>query len=108
MREYWKGNFTALTPPSNKRDEIVAYTLHLPCEDRGVILVFRREEAAASFVIKLSDVRPDTEYTLKLSDEDYATTEMTVDGKSLIEGLSVNIEKAPGSLLIFYKAENID
>ena len=29
LREYWKGDFTALTPPSDEKGAIVAYTLHL-------------------------------------------------------------------------------
>ena len=81
LREYWRGDFTALTPPSDKRDAIVAYTLRMPDEDRGVILVFRREFAPGSYVVKITDVNPDVQYMLKLSDEDYVETKMIVDGK---------------------------
>jgi hypothetical protein len=81
----------------------VAYALHLPEEKRGAVLVFRREDAADSFTVRLSAVSPDREYRLRLSDEDFTKTEMTVTGKQLSEGLSVHFAKAPASLYIAYE-----
>lgn len=103
LREYWKGDFMPLTPPSDDKKSIVAYALHLPEEKRGAVLVFRREDAADSFTVRLSAVSPDREYRLRLSDEDFTKTEMTVTGKQLSEGLPVHFAKAPASLYIAYE-----
>ncbi len=103
LREYWNGDFTALTPPADDRKSIVAYTLRLPKEDRGVILIFRREEAPEHFTVKLPEIDPEREYALVFSDEDLAETEMAATGRQLSEGLPVRIGKAPGSLRIAYR-----
>ena len=105
LKEYWKGDFTPLTPPSDKFDANIAYMLNMPNEDRGVILAFRREEAPESFVIKLSSVCENKNYKLILSDEDLVETTKVVSGKELLEGLTVKIEKTPGSLVIYYSVE---
>ena len=102
VKEYWKGDFTPLTPPSDKYDANIAYMLNMPNEDRGVILAFRREEAPESFVVKLSSVSKNKNYKLIMSDEDLVETTKVVSGKELLEGLTVKIEKTPGSLLIYY------
>ena len=105
LREYWKGNFTALTHPSETKADIVAYALDLPNENKGVVAVFRREEAPESFVVKLSSVSKNKNYKLILSDEDLVETTKIVSGKELLEGLTVKIEKTPGSLVIYYSVE---
>ena len=104
LREYWRGDFTALTPVSDKKDALIAYTLHLPEEDRGAVLVFRREEAPVSFVVKLPEINLDKTYCLTLSDENLVETTAVVTGSALSEGYSVKITEAPGSLLLLYKA----
>ena len=103
LREYWNGDFTALTPPSESRSAMVAYTLRLEKEDRGIILVFRREEAPDTFTVKVTDICPGKRYLLRFSDEDLVRTEKTVEGRELLEGMDVTIGKCPGSLLIFYE-----
>jgi len=104
LREYWNGDFTALTPPSNHKAAIIAYTLRLPDEDRGVVLVFRRELAPDSFIIKLPNIPCHNKYVLYMSDEHLVETELFITGKQLTEGLPVTIGEAPGSLLITYRA----
>lgn len=103
LREYWSGDFTALTPVSDKKDALIAYTLRLPEEDRGAVLVFRREEAPDTFVIRLPEINLDATYTLTLTDEDFVETTDVVTGKMLFEGYPVKIPQAPGSLLLLYK-----
>lgn len=103
LREYWNGDFTALTPPSDSKTSMLAYTLHLAEEDRGVVLVFRREEAPDTFVVKLPQINAAKEYNLVFSDENYVETQLTVSGKQLLDGLAVTIDTAPGSLVIKYK-----
>jgi len=105
LREYWNGDFTALTPPSDNRKELVGYTLRLPLEDRGAVLIFRREEAPKSFIVRLPDINTEKTYLLTLSDEALAETQQIVSGKMLSEGFPVTIDTVPGSLLILYKAQ---
>ena len=104
LREYWNGDFTALTPPADHKKAIVAYSLHLEDAQRGVVLVFRREEADDTFTVKLPNVLPDKDYALTFSDEDRVETEAVVAGKQLLEGLPVSFTKAPASLLIRYQS----
>ena len=103
LRPYWAGDFRALTPPSDSKEAIVAYALHLEEENRGAVLIFRREEAEASFVLRLPYISPDKTYILHFSDEDLAETEETVPGRQLLDGLIVTFAKAPASLRIFYE-----
>lgn len=105
LRPYWGGDFTPLTPPSDSREALIAYTLRLPEEDRGVVAVFRREEAADTFVIKLPDISPERQYVLTVTDEALAESRITVTGKALQEGFPVKIKEAPGSLLVFYEVQ---
>lgn len=104
LRRYWNGDFTALTPPSDSRSAMIAYTLRLEEEDSGIVLIFRREEASGVFTVKLSDVCAEKQYRLCFSDEDLVRTEKTVLGKELLDGMDVRIDQCPGSLLIFYDA----
>ena len=105
LRPYWGGDFTALTPPSDSREAIVAFTLRLPAADRGAVLVFRREEAPDTYVIRLPELHPKQQYLLTVSREDLTESQVTVTGKTLQEGFSVQIPETPGSLLIFYKPQ---
>ena len=104
LREYWNGDFTALTPPSDSKADWTAYTLHLAEEGRGVALAFRREDAPDSFVIKLPEIDPNQVYTLRFSDENLDEVKTTISGKALLDGLCVTIDQAPGSVMIFYQA----
>ncbi len=106
LREYWKGDFTALTPPSDSKKDFVAYALHLEEEKRGIMLVFRREDAMDKFTVKLPYALKDKEYELTFSEEDLAKTEKTVSGIELLNGLEVGFTKAPASLLIYYSVKN--
>ncbi len=103
LREYWNGDFTALTPPSESRDAVVAYTLFLPEEERGVVLVFRREDAPETFTLRLPDLTRDQCYTLLISDEHLRETSRSFSGKELADGIKLQIDEAPGSLLILYE-----
>ena len=103
LRQYWAGDFRALTPPADTKAAIVAYSLHLPEENRGAVLVFRREEAEDSFTVKLPYLDRDKTYVLHLSDESLMETESTASGKQLAEGIPVEFREAPASLRIFYE-----
>ena len=103
LREYWNGDFTPLTAPSDSKSANIAYCLHLPEEGRGVALIFRREEAPNGYLLKLPNIDSEKMYTLILSDENLTETGITLSGKLLAEGFPVTIDQAPGSLTIFYR-----
>jgi alpha-galactosidase len=102
IKKYWKGDFTPLTEPSFDLQSIVAYNLNLPNEDKGLVIVLRRENAKDTFTFKLLCVDSTANYLLKLVDEDLIKEEKTVSGKELSLGYTVNFNKAPASLLIEY------
>lgn len=104
LKEYWEGDFTALTEPSITRDAIIAYNLYLPEEDRGVVVVLRREEAPDKFTIKLPTIHADKKYKVTLCDDDFVETEQIISGDVLFNGYEVTIKDAPGSLLVFYQS----
>ena len=103
LREYWNGDFTPLTAPSDSKSANIAYCLHLPEEGRGVALIFRREEAPNGYLLKLPNIDSEKMYSLILSDENLTETGITLSGKLLAEGFPVIIDQAPGSLTIFYR-----
>ena len=103
LREYWQGDFTALTTPADHRGATVAYQLHLADENRGVAVVLRREEAPEEFSLKLSGLKADGEYELILSDEALAEKSASATGELLMNGFPVRLEEAPSSLLLFYR-----
>lgn len=102
LREYWLGDFTAITPPSDSKEDIVAYALKIREENKSVALVFRREDAPDNFILNLPDIDIDKEYKLTFSDEDFVREEAKIKGAELTKGLKVKFTKAPASLLLFY------
>lgn len=104
LKEYWTGDFTALTEPSVRDDVLVAYTLQVPESGRGVAVVFRRENAPDCLTIRLPGISCEKDYSLLTVDEDLNETTEIVSGEMLAAGLPVKIETAPGSIMIFYEA----
>ena len=102
LRKYWLGDFTAITPPSDSKEDIVAYALKIREENRAVAVIFRREDAPDEYILNLPDIKADKEYKITFSDEDFVRMEATICGKELIKGLKVKFTKAPASLLLFY------
>lgn len=104
LKEYWTGDFTALTGPSVRDDVLVAYTLQMPEADRGVAVVFRRENAPECLTIRLPGIVRERNYRILIVNECLEETSEIVRGETLADGILVNIETAPGSVLIFYGA----
>ena len=104
LREYWNGDFIALTPPCEDRTGIIAYALHLQEEDRGAVLVFRREEAPEYSLVRLNWMKLEKQYILTISDENLKKRTLEINGKALSDGLDIRIKEAPGSLLILYES----
>ncbi len=102
MSRYWKGDFTPLTEFDKKTDSYAAYALTLS-EQEGMIAVFRRPDAAENiFALHLSDMDQAATYRITCVDEDRREKMMTLSGADF-ENLEVCIEKAPGSMLLFWE-----
>lgn len=105
LKEYWgRGDFTGLTEPTLRRDIITGYTLRIPEEDRGVIVLFRRNDAPDTFTVRLPQITRQNQYELTMVDEHWKETVQTVSGAQLADGFDVTIPEAPGSAMIFYRS----
>ncbi len=100
---YWYGDFYPLTPPSSAPDQFVAYQLHRPDLDAGIVLAFRHRDCSfLGLVLGLNALRPEARYTVEMTDESGATTTETRTGKELAEGLTIRLPEKGSSLLIRY------
>ena len=72
-------------------------------QDSGVLLVFRREEDKEEHhAIALQGLDIDSDYLLKISDEDYHVTERIVGGGSLTAGYVFELKQPKSSLAVEY------
>jgi hypothetical protein len=75
--------------------------LNRPDKGDGIIMAFRRKNCVdESISVKLRGIDPKESY--ELIEED-TQTKTTVSGEQLINGYTLNLNKKPGSLLIWYK-----
>jgi len=101
LRPYFLGDFYPLTEYSTSDEVWAAFQWDRPEERDGIILAFRRPQAApSSIAIRLRGLEPDADY--EITYEDYGIT-VYKSGRELAPGLSVKIPEAPGSLLIKYR-----
>lgn len=82
-------------------DVWMAYQMHRQQELDGMIVAFRRPDAIESSInVQLKGLNPSLRYEVLNQD----TGERTVHwGKELIAGLTIVLQEAPGSALLFYK-----
>jgi hypothetical protein len=101
LRPYYRGDFYPLTEYSTSDEAWTAFQWDRPEERDGIILAFRRPQAAsATIMINPHELAPDADY--EVSFEDYGIM-LFKTGKELAAGLSIKIPEAPGSLLIKYR-----
>jgi len=102
VRKYYYGDFYPLTRYSRDESLWLAYQMHRPDLDEGVVVAFRRSESPyvrARF--PLAKLEPDAHYLIRDIDVD-RETEMS--GAELVgEGLTVEMEDQPDSVIITYK-----
>jgi len=83
------------------RDVWLAYQMHRPSDGTGIIVAFRRSEAAdADYTVRLGGLEPAAEY--ELSDADSGTV-LRKTGKELAEGLVLHLDAPGSSMLIKYE-----
>ena len=83
-RKYWYGDFYPLTPCATTGDAWIAWQLHRPDLDEGLVLAFRRKDSRQpSLEVKLRGLSPDKVYTVSFIDEQRGTTVVSKTGRDL-------------------------
>jgi len=104
-REFFYGDYYPLSPYSTSDDAWIAYQFHREDLRGGIALVFRRQNCPQrDFLINFKGLNPSRRYELIISDDKLEKKRRILSGKRLMEGITLTIEQAPGSLLIFYRA----
>jgi alpha-galactosidase len=101
-RDYWNGDFYPLTPWTMSPSLWMAWQLHRPDWDAGIILAFRHEDSPyASMQVSLRGIKPERNYEVKFIDEQYRVTTKQMSGEKLA-ALELNIPNRHQSLLVRY------
>jgi len=103
-REFFYGDYYPLSPYSTSDDAWLAYQFHREDLNSGIAFLFRRQSCPKKdFLIKFKGLDSSSRYGLVISDDKLRKRKRILTGKRLIEGITLSIEEAPGSLIIFYK-----
>jgi len=100
LRPYFRSDYYPLTDYSTSDDAWAAFQWDRPEGRDGIIMAFRRPQAASSIVVRLHELEAEGDY--EASFEDYGIS-LIKSGRELMSGLSLKIPEAPGSLLIRYR-----
>ena len=101
-RKYWYGDFYPLTPCSTAGDAWIAWQLHRPGSDEGLVLAFRRKDSRKSSLgVMLRGLSPDKTYTVSFLDEQRHATVVTKTGRELAS-LVIELPKPRSSVAIRY------
>jgi alpha-galactosidase len=103
-QKYFYGDYYPLTACSADPDAFVAYQVHRPDLDAGLVLAFRRDKCKiVGIESSLGGLTPTRDYEVQFSDEQRQKTTRRLSGKSLAEGLGLNIPQRGASLLVRYR-----
>lgn len=85
------------------RDDIwIAYQMHRPSDESGIIVAFRREKSEDnSLIVRLGGVQADKSYKVINKDDENLT--LVKSGNELSEGFKLSIEQPKESLLLHYE-----
>ena len=100
--KYYYGDIYPLTSINTDEKEWLSYQCDRPDLGEGMVMAFRRKEAAASLVVKLQGLVPDATY--EVEDVDRGTKQV-MTGKDLAAGLKIGLVNAESSVLIRYEKE---
>jgi alpha-galactosidase len=102
LRHLFLGDFYPLMDHSVDRMHWTGYQFHRDDVGEGMVLLFRRERSPYLAVqIHLSALEPDETYELTNVD---TGDRLTLTGRELSEPMRIEIEEAPGSVLMLYRA----
>lgn len=103
IREYYYEDYYPLsgTGDLTGSDVWLAYQMHRPSDDSGIVVAFRRQDAPdAEYTVRLGGLTPDASYTLVDCDTQAETVR---SGRELTEGLTLRLDNPRSSLLIKYR-----
>lgn len=101
---YWYGDFYPLTSPATAPDNFVAFQLHRPDLDAGIVLAFRHTKCRLiGAILGINAVQPDAHYTVEFIDESLTRTQQTMTGQDLATNLALRIPNPGESLLVRYQ-----
>ena len=102
IREYYYEDYYPLsgTGDLTGSDVWLAYQMHRPSDDSGIVVAFRRQNAPdTEYTVRLGGLTPDASYTLVDCDTQAETVR---SGRELTEGLTLRLDNPKSSLLIKY------
>lgn len=103
IREYYYEDYYPLsgTGDLTGSDVWLAYQMHRPSDDSGIVVAFRRQNAPdTKYTVRLGGLTPDASYTLVDCDTQAETVR---SGRELTEGLTLRLDNPKSSLLIKYR-----
>ena len=103
-QKFWYGDFYPLANASLAPDQFVAYQLHRPDLDAGIILAFRHSECNfVGAIIGLSGLNRAHRYSVEWVDAAHTKTLKSLTGQELMNGLELRVPSPGGSLLARYR-----
>ncbi|MBN2296467.1 MAG: alpha-galactosidase [Pirellulales bacterium] len=104
IRKYFLGDFYTLTKVTVDPKDWCITQYHRPVEKDGMIMAFRRHEAAESTMkCRPHGIDPKLNYEVK-SYTDYKLSDSRRMSGAELQSLELKIDKMPGSVLVEYKA----
>lgn len=104
LRKYWYGDFHPIAGSGVGPDEFVAWQLHRPDLDAGVVMAFRRSACSlVGIVVGLKGLRPNGAYWVETVSENGRRSGRRGTGRDLVNGLVLSVPKPATSLLVFYR-----
>lgn len=104
LRPYFYEDYYPLTGVCDLTGDDVwlAYQMHRPSDQSGMVMAFRRKDNASERLsVKLRGLDPEQNYTLL---NDNSGESFTKTGAELARGIVLEIDEAPGSLMLLYAA----
>lgn len=103
-QKYWYGDFYPLASASLAPEQFVAYQVHRPDIDAGLVLAFRHSECNfVGLIVGLSGLQPAHQYSVELVDASHKTTVRSLTGQELMDGLELRAAARSGNLLVRYR-----
>ena len=103
-QKYWYGDFYPLTPCTTALDHMIAWQLHRPDLDAGLVLAFRRPQCPyLAIAVALRGLKPASTYTVDFIDDAHHKTTKTLSGQELAAGLELRLGRKGSSLLVRYQ-----
>jgi len=101
-RKYWSGDYYPLTPWSMAHDLWIAWQLHRPDLDAGIVLAFRRKDSPyPALQAPLRGVNAGRAYSVSFIDDLHQAAKKTMTGRELMT-LELRLPERRSSVLVRY------